>query len=239
MRSRMMRLLSLAAVAALSVSGPAVAQSQFNGAGRAKDGDSLMVGDKEVRLFGIDAPELDQTCQRGGESWACGAAARDLLDSLMRGKSVFCSQTGTDQFQRVLARCVAGTTDLNRAMVANGYAVAFRRYSSDYVSAEDSAKVNRRGLWSSKFAMPSDYRHASEPPARTMSSPARRAPRVSSNDWQARASSNCSIKGNRNRKGQWIYHLPGMPYYDQTRAEELFCTEAEAQAAGYRRAIVR
>ena len=47
------------------------------------------------------------------------------------------------------------------------------------------------------------------------------------------------IKGNQNRRGQWIYHLLGMPYYDQTRPEQLFCTEAEAQAAGYRRAIVR
>ena len=36
-----------------------------------------------------------------------------------------------------------------------------------------------------------------------------------------------------------IYHLPGMPYYDETRAEAYFCTEAQAQAAGYRRAVVR
>jgi endonuclease YncB( thermonuclease family) len=236
----MRRLLFLAATAALSISGPAGAQSQFNGAGRAKDGDSLMVGDKEVRLFGIDAPELDQSCQRDSQSWACGTAAKDLLNSLIRGKSVFCSQTGTDQYGRVLARCVAGSTDLNRVMVASGYAVAFRRYSSDYVSAEDSAKVNKRGIWSSKFTMPSDYRHASEPTASTGSPATKRSsPRAVSNDWQARASSNCAIKGNRNRKGQWIYHLPGMPYYDQTRPEEIFCTEAEAQAAGYRRAIVR
>ena len=49
----------------------------------------------------------------------------------------------------------------------------------------------------------------------------------------------CAIKGNRSRRGDWIYHLPGMPYYEATRAEEIFCTEAQAQAAGYRRAIVR
>jgi hypothetical protein len=55
----------------------------------------------------------------------------------------------------------------------------------------------------------------------------------------AQTSQGCLIKGNRNRKGQWIYHLPGMPYYVPTRAEEWFCSEAEAQAAGYRRAIVR
>lgn len=49
----------------------------------------------------------------------------------------------------------------------------------------------------------------------------------------------CRIKGNHSRRGDWIYHLPGMPYYDATRAEAYFCTEAQAQAAGYRRAIVR
>lgn len=235
----MTRLLPLAAMAALLVSGTADAQSQFNGAGHAKDGDSLMVGDKEVRLFGIDAPELDQACQRDGQSWSCGAAAKDLLNSLIRGKSVFCSQTGTDQYQRVLARCVAGTTDLNRTMVASGYAVAFRRYSTDYVSAEDSAKVNKRGLWSSKFTMPVEYRHASQPPAQVKRAPERRSAGATSSDWAGRARANCAIKGNRNRRGQWIYHIPGMPYYDQTRAEELFCSEAEAEAAGYRRAIVR
>ena len=69
--------------------------------------------------------------------------------------------------------------------------------------------------------------------------PRRSGPKAVSSDWQARANNNCNIKGNRNRKGQWIYHVPGMPYYDQTRPEEIFCTEAEAQAAGYRRAIVK
>lgn len=235
----MTRLLFLAATAALYMSGPARAQSQFDGFARAKDGDSLMVSDKEVRLFGIDAPELHQSCQRDGQSWACGAAAKDLLDSLIRGKPVFCSQTGTDQYARVLAQCVAGSTDLNRAMVANGYAVAFRRYSSDYVSAEDSAKVNRRGIWAGKFTMPSDYRHASEPPAQVKRVSGPRTSRASSSNWAGRAQANCNIKGNRNRRGQWIYHMPGMPYYDQTRPEQIFCTEAEAQAAGYRRAIVR
>ncbi|HET6941304.1 MAG TPA: thermonuclease family protein [Sphingomicrobium sp.] len=235
----MIRFLSLVASTALFVSVAAGAQSQFSGTGRAKDGDSLMVGDKEVRLVGIDAPELGQTCQRDGQNWACGAAAKDLLISLMRGKTVFCSQTGTDQYRRVLAQCVAGTTDLNRTMVASGYAVAFRRYSTDYVSAEDSAKVNKRGLWSGNFTMPSEYRHASQPPAQVKRAPERRSGRASSNDWAGRAQANCTIKGNRNRRGQWIYHVPGMPYYDQTRAEELFCSEAEAAAAGYRRAIVR
>ena len=236
---RMTRLACVAAVAALFVSASAGAQSPFSGAARAKDGDSMMVGVKEVRLFGVDAPELSQSCQRDGQDWACGAAAKDLLDSLVRGKTVYCTAAGTDQFDRVLARCAAGTTDLNRAMVANGYAVAFRRYSSDFVSAEDSAKANKRGIWSSKFTMPSDYRHGAQPPLQMKRAPARRPARAVSSDWAGRAKANCNIKGNRNRKGQWIYHVPGMPYYERTRPEEIFCTEAEAQAAGYRRAKVR
>ena len=60
----------------------------FYGTGRAGDGDSFMVGDKEVRLFGIDAPEFSQTCERDGWDWACGAQAADRLKQLVNGKSV-------------------------------------------------------------------------------------------------------------------------------------------------------
>lgn len=220
--------------------GKVAAQGAVYGTGHAKDGDSLMVGDTEVRLFGIDAPEWDQSCQRNGTDWSCGAAAADRLAQLVTGKNVVCSSMGKDEHGRTLGRCMVGATDINRTMVASGFATAFRHYSSDYVSAEESAKVNKRGIWAGTFQMPGDYRHSSDAaaPARR-SSTKRSAPKAVSNDWQARATGNCNIKGNRNRKGQWFYHVPGMPYYDQTRPEEVFCTEAEARAAGYRRAIVK
>ena len=102
--------------------------------------------------------------------------------------------------------------------------------------SEDRAKASKVGLWAGSFETPEQFRktggYSAKPRSRTAS-------RVASSDWAQRAQANCSIKGNRNRRGEWIYHLPGMPYYDQTRPEEIFCTEAEAQAAGYRRAIVR
>ena len=226
---------------ALLFSSPAFAQAPVFGPGQAKDGDSLMVGDKEVRLFGIDAPEFDQSCKRDGQDWNCGASAAERLAQLVNGKSVVCSTVGTDQHGRALGRCMVGATDVNRAMVSSGYAVAFRRYSSDYVSAEDSARVTKRGMWAGTFQMPSDYRHAGDAPVpvRRKAPQKRSAPSPVSSDWSGRSSSACNIKGNRNRKGQWIYHVPGMPYYEQTRAEEVFCTEAEARAAGYRRAIVK
>lgn len=223
---------------ALFCCSPAISQVVIAGEGHAKDGDSLMVGVTEVRLYGIDAPEFRQSCDRGGQSWGCGREAAEKLAEMVDGKRVDCTQVGTDQYQRALARCRVGETDINRTLVALGYAVAFRRYSLDYASAEESAKVNRRGIWSGTFEMPSEYRHlgvkalaAEREPRWNGRTPVRIASTQSNNE--------CRIKGNRNRKGQWIYHLPGMPYYDATRAEEIFCTEAQARAAGYRRAIVR
>ena len=47
------------------------------------------------------------------------------------------------------------------------------------------------------------------------------------------------IKANLNSRGEKIYHLPGQASYDRTEAEETFATEAEAQAAGYRRSQTR
>jgi hypothetical protein len=197
-----------------------------------------MVGDREVRLFGIDAPEWDQRCQRDGGSWACGHVAAEELSRLVNGKSVSCLAVDTDQYGRTVSQCLAGGVDVNRTMVALGYAIAYRHYSMAYVSAEETAKVNRRGMWAGTFELPSMYRHDERseglaPVHRKSRRP--RAPLASSYPEAVTPGSGCVIKGNRGSHG-WIYHLPGMPYYDRTDPEEWFCTEAQAQAAGYRRA---
>ena len=145
-----------------------------------------------------------------------------------------CEGRDTDQYGRLVAVCTAAGYELNRAMVQSGWATAFHRYSEDYAGDEARAKAGRLGIWDSSFDLPENYRAAREAPAPAL---APRSPRSAAVPRQS--FSGCVIKGNRNRRGQWIYHLPGMPYYDVTRAEEMFCTEAEAQAAGYRRAIVR
>ena len=195
-----------------------------------------MVGAREVRLFGIDAPEWDQNCTRAGQPWACGQAAAEQLSKLVTGKQVNCIPIDTDEHGRTVARCSVVEVDVNRAMVSRGFATAYRRYSADYVSAEESAKAAKRGIWSGTFQMPSDVRHAAEP---SSSKPRRQS---SSSPSTGRAtpvtSGGCVIKGNRGSNG-WIYHLPGMPYYGRTKAEEMFCSEGDAQAAGYRRAKVR
>jgi endonuclease YncB( thermonuclease family) len=221
----------------LAACAPAAAAETFSGYGRSIDGDSLYIGDREVRLFGIDAPEWTQTCTKGGKAWACGEAAANQLSKLIIGERLLCQKVDTDEYRRAVARCTAGSVDVNRYMVSSGYAVAYRHYSTDYVGAEESAKAAKLGIWAGTFEMPSQFRHVEEKVTQRERLK-RRGPTSSSNSWQGRANANCNIKGNRGSHG-WIYHLPGMPYYDQTRPEEIFCTEAEAQAAGYRRARVR
>lgn len=222
----------------------ASAQSAFFGIGHAKDGDSLTVGNREVRLYGIDAPEWDQTCKRDGRDWACGQVASDELSRLVTGKDLSCVAVDTDQYGRTVAQCSAGDTDVNRTMVARGYAVAFRRYSLAYASAEESARVNKRGLWAGTFELPSLYRRQ-ERKEPTLGTSSRGHRRVHTRDGiasvyrgTATRTGGCNIKGNRGSHGG-IYHLPGMPYYDRTNPEEWFCTEAQAQAAGYGRSRAR
>lgn len=231
----MLRAFLLIGVAAAS-SAHAGASQPLYGLARAGDGDSLEINGTRIRLFGIDAPEFDQTCMRNGTQWACGAAAADELSKLVTGREIRCASTGLDQYQRVVARCTVGATDVNAVMVERGYAVAFRKYSNEYVAAEGRAKAAKRGLWSGTFTMPSDVRAASRALASTGFRPTRsKAPSAQ----PQRFAGGCVIKGNRSRRGEWIYHVPGMPYYEQTRAEDMFCSEAEARAAGYRRAIVK
>jgi endonuclease YncB( thermonuclease family) len=215
---------------------PLQAQSSFTGSAAAIDGDSLTVSGIEVRLFGIDAPEGKQHCSRDGQVWPCGEAAAGKLRSLVEGHTVSCRARGRDSYGRAVSVCHAGGVELNRAMVTYGWATAYRAYAQDYVADETRAKAARLGIWDSTFEQPADFRRQNEERAAAAQVPVRlmQQPRAS-----ASRSQGCTIKGNHSRRGDWIYHLPGMPYYEQTRAEAMFCSEAEAQAAGYRRAIVR
>lgn len=234
-----MAMLRYAACLALIWSAPGIAQI-YSGPAEVIDGDSMSVSGFSVRLFGIDAPEGKQTCSRGGSSWRCGDEAATQLRNLIGGTSVECRGRGIDTYGRTVAICTVAGIELNQAMVEAGWATAFRKYSQDYVTAEMRARGARRGIWDSEFEVPETFRSAQE--QREEQRQVRQSfvsPRVRQVAPAPTSSNGCVIKGNRNRKGQWIYHLPGMPYYDATRPEEMFCTEAQARAAGYRRAIVR
>jgi endonuclease YncB( thermonuclease family) len=122
------------------------------------DGDSLRRGTEEMRLLGIDAPELHQTCHdERGRSWACGREAQAQLRTLLARGTVDCRANGRDRYGRALARCSAqGVTDVAEAMVRTGYAVDFM--NGGYGSAEAEARAARRGIWRGDFERPADYR---------------------------------------------------------------------------------
>lgn len=203
------------------------------------DGDTLDIGGECIRLFGIDAPESQQTCTRGQAIWACGSEAGRHLATLIAGRTVRCEARDTDAYGRTVALCRAGSIDLSQAMVQTGFALAFRRYSADYVSDEATARSGARGVWSSTFVTPSEWRATRrEANASARSERSDRSERTPP-PVAAVGNARCVIKGNINRRGEHIYHMPGMPYYDVTRPERMFCSEAEARAAGFRRAIVR
>jgi endonuclease YncB( thermonuclease family) len=118
------------------------------------DGDSLTFGGTRLRLIGIDAPELGQTCAGPRGDYACGREARNALAEMIGGRPVTCEAWRRDRYDRLLASCKAGGVDLNRAMVERGWAVAY----GDHDDAEQSARAAGRGLWAGSFERPQDWR---------------------------------------------------------------------------------
>lgn len=197
--------------------------SDFSGNARVIDGDTIDVGEIRVRLFGIDAPELDQSCDHPTEGrWACGASVKTALARWIDGKSVTCTRTGTDRYGRTIAICHRAGQDIGAVLVDQGLAFAFKRYSNRYVAQEKAALVAGRGLWTSAVVAPGEHRAEKRAPV-------------------AAPSGQCDIKGNISADGKRIYHLPGQHFYSRTRiseskGERWFCTEAQARTAGWRRA---
>jgi len=123
------------------------------------DGDTLDMDGARVRLHGIDAPELKQTCQtNGGKEWPCGREAERRLRSLVGGADVTCEEIDVDRYGRIVGRCLAADMDIGREMVRSGYALAYRKYSLDYVVVENEARSARRGVWMGAFVEPWGWR---------------------------------------------------------------------------------
>ncbi|MDA7787938.1 thermonuclease family protein [Sphingomonadaceae bacterium] len=219
---------------------PAIASEQrISGTAKAIDGDTLAFPNVRVRLIGIDAPEAKQDCLKDQQNWQCGQEARALLARLIQGQQIECRSSGEDVYGRLLAKCSRQGLDLGLTMIEAGMAVTVANSPQSYVRAEEIQQAHKTGIWATTFERPSKWRAANSAPQQVVEpvqTPTRRArPPSFQIERTYRNQFGCAIKGNRNRRGEWIYHLPGRPYYNQTRPEELFCTEAEAIRAGYRR----
>ena len=122
------------------------------------DGDTIHIGKLKYRLFGIDAPEIKQICEKDNTKIQCGVIAKSVLKNKIADKIPECIVKDKDRYQRLVAECFIGKESLSRFMVREGYAVAYSQYSKDFIEDEKYAKENKLGIWSMNFQMPSEYR---------------------------------------------------------------------------------
>ncbi|WP_439580407.1 thermonuclease family protein [Elioraea sp.] len=136
-----------------------LASDRIQGVASVVDGDTIEIHGTRIRLHGIDAPESAQRCLDASDRpWPCGRRAAFALADRIGRSTISCRRTDTDRYGRVIAVCSLGREDLNAWMVGSGWAVAFRRYSTDYVAQEERARARRVGIWASRFVMPWDWR---------------------------------------------------------------------------------
>jgi endonuclease YncB( thermonuclease family) len=186
------------------------------------DGDTLTITADQtrhrIRLHEIDAPEKDQPWSR---------ESRRALADKVDGRYVRVDVSAVDDYGRTVGKVWLGDRDINRELVREGHAWAYRHYLEDrsLLVDEADAKATARGLW--RLADP-------VPPWQW-----RRAARSASAATRDESAGNCDIKGNINRKGERIYHRPDDRDYrqtriDTTRGERWFCTVEDAESAGWR-----
>jgi len=122
------------------------------------DGDTIVLNGEKIRLSGIDAPELKQTCMNGDQKVFCGKLAKMLLVKKIGNKTPECIREGKDVYKRTLAECFINGESLSAFLVRSGYAFAYLKYSDKFIKDEEFAKKNKLGMWSMKFEYPWDFR---------------------------------------------------------------------------------
>lgn len=123
---------------------------------RVVDGDTLAAGPERLRLAGIDAPELDQTCEQDGQVWDCGLEAKAALQRVISRGVTECRGGERDRYGRLLVNCFVDGRTVGGTMVRSGMAVttSLITYRGEQVRAE----TNRRGIWAGSFIMPAEWR---------------------------------------------------------------------------------
>jgi endonuclease YncB( thermonuclease family) len=215
-----------------------------------RDGGTVQVGGVTYRLDGIDSPELDQMCiDEHADAWACGVEARDQLTKLIGDRAVRCEDLGLAPYKsRHIGICtVEGEkATLNQLVVRQGFALNFEPYARGRFKDDEAAARDKGvGLWKGCFASPYEFRRGRKDG--TLLGDSCRADK----DQQIRAvlfpehpamPPGCSIKGKlavraRVTGNVGVYHLQGCRSYPgTTEPDRWFCTEEDAQAAGFRKA---
>ena len=216
-----------------------------------RDANTIQLGEVTYRLDGVDAPEFDQICiDDHADPWTCGVDAREQLTKLVSGRAVRCDDLGPDKTHRKrhLGLCTADgeTLSLNQQLIRSGFAInlqpsAKRHFDSDQAAARD----DRKGIWKGCFVAPQEFRLGKKDGALLGGAcPADKDREIRSVLFpdDLAMPPRCSIKGKfavraRVTGNVGIYHLQGCRSYPAlTKPDRWFCSEDDAQAAGFRRA---
>jgi endonuclease YncB( thermonuclease family) len=216
-----------------------------------KDGGAIQLAGTTYRLDGIDAPELDQMCvDDHADPWTCGVEARDRLAKLIGKREVRCRDLGADTKygKRRIGICTIDgeNTSLNQMLVREGFALNFEPAAKGRFKADEAtAKAALAGLWKGCFVAPQEFRKWQK--TTTLLGASCR----SDKDHELREilfpddtamPPGCPIKAKfavraRVTGNVGIYHLQGCrSYAGLSKPNRWFCSEDDAQAAGFRKA---
>ena len=122
------------------------------------DGDTIKIKNYKIRFFGIDAPEIKQTCLLSNKKWKCGKESKNFLINIIGNQHIRCVILGKDIYKRFICECFIKERNINQLMVRKGWAIAYRKYSKKYIFDEIYAQSKKNGIWKSIFENPWDYR---------------------------------------------------------------------------------
>jgi endonuclease YncB( thermonuclease family) len=216
-----------------------------------RDGNTIQLGDVAYRLAGVDAPEFDQICiDAHADAWTCGVDAREQLTKLVGGHSVHCDDLGPDKTHRKrhlgLCSVEGAATSLNQQLVRLGFATSLQPSAkAQFEKDQAAAKDDRQGLWKGCFVAPNEFRRGKKDGALLGGAcPADKDREIRNALFpdDLAMPPRCSIKGKFAARARFtgnvgIYHLQGCRSYPAlTKPDRWFCSEDDAQAAGFRRA---
>jgi len=214
-------LLAAILVLLLTISSTAlIALDEITGPAWVHEGDLISIRGQTIRLWGIDAPERDQTCVRQGRVWRCGHVAAVYLRKFVGGNSVTCRPVARDKDNVVQARCRMKGLDLAADMATRGYALVPPDGPRHYWPNRNEGRTRGAGLWSGLYVTPWEWRAGKR-----------------LNEWIS-DNRGCSIKGDIETDGARVFHLPSDRSFESVRiqtgkGERWFCSQEEALDAGW------
>ena len=150
---------------------PSFGSELISGMAKIIDGDTIKVGEKKIRLYGIDSPEKGQNCKKlyfsflifnFQKDYKCGEKSTLVLMKKLKDKKIECIlQNNKDRYKRYIGTCYIENQDINGWLVKNGHAIAYKKYSKKYLLDEQYAKENKLGLWKGTFMKPEEWRRIS------------------------------------------------------------------------------